>query len=91
MLQINNRSGTKVIDLIPGQYRDGDVIVGKHIPISAAAIPAFLTRFERAYNPNDYLRLVRLLLLLLPITVCSGYILFMMVTVESVAYFPTAT
>ncbi len=52
MLQITNKPGTKVIDLIPGQYRSGDVIVGKHIPISAAAIPAFLARFERAYNPS---------------------------------------
>lgn len=51
MLQITNKSGDKVIDLIPGQYRSGDVIVGKHIPISAAAIPTFLARFERVYNP----------------------------------------
>lgn len=51
MLTINNKSGTKVIEFIPGQYRGGDVIVGKHIPISAAAIPAFLTRFEQAYSP----------------------------------------
>lgn len=52
MLTINNKSGTKVIEFIPGQYRGGDVIVGKHIPISAAAIPAFLTRFEQAYSPT---------------------------------------
>jgi Fic family protein len=51
MLQITNKSGAKIIDLIPGQYRSGDVIVGKHIPISAADIPAFLARFERAYSP----------------------------------------
>ena len=51
MLQITNKSGDKVLDLVPGQYRSGDVIVGKHIPISAAAIPTFLARFERVYNP----------------------------------------
>ncbi|MEL6578657.1 MAG: Fic family protein [Cyanobacteria bacterium J06621_12] len=52
MLQITNKSGDKVIDLVPGEYRSGEVIVGKHIPISAAAIPAFLARFERVYNPE---------------------------------------
>ncbi|MFM2312314.1 MAG: hypothetical protein RLZZ04_1590 [Cyanobacteriota bacterium] len=51
MLTINNKPGTKIIEIIPGQYRSRDVIVGKHIPISAAAIPAFLDRFERAYSP----------------------------------------
>ena len=36
MLQITNKSETRIIDLIPGQYRSGDVIVGKHILIAAA-------------------------------------------------------
>ena len=35
----------------PGQLRDGEVSVGKHIPPAAAALPEFLTRFERAYSP----------------------------------------
>jgi Fic family protein len=51
MLKIENKAKTQTIDLIPGKYRDGDVIVGKHIPISAAAVPAFLTRFSNFYNP----------------------------------------
>ena len=61
MLQINNKSGTKVIDLVPGKYRTGDVIIGKHIPISAAAIPTFLARFERAYNPVKLSKINRII------------------------------
>ncbi|MEM9272203.1 MAG: Fic family protein [Cyanobacteria bacterium P01_F01_bin.143] len=52
MLKIRNKEATRIIDLVPGQYRDGDVIVGKHIPISASAIPSFLARFQQAYNPK---------------------------------------
>lgn len=52
MLKIRNKEATRIIDLVPGQYRDGDVIVGKHIPISASAIPSFFTRFQQAYNPK---------------------------------------
>ncbi len=51
MLEIKNKEETRVINLVPGQYRDGDVIVGKHIPISAAAIPSFLARFRQVYDP----------------------------------------
>ena len=51
MLKIENQAKTQTIDLIPGKYRDGNVIVGKHIPISAAAIPAFLARFKQGYDP----------------------------------------
>lgn len=39
------------IAIIPGQYRQHDVRVGRHTAISAGAIPRFMTRFEQAYHP----------------------------------------
>lgn len=38
------------IKLIPGAFRARDVVVGRHIPISAPAIPRFLGRFEKVYS-----------------------------------------
>lgn len=34
----------------PGAFRERDVKVGRHIPISPGAIPRFLRRFEEAYS-----------------------------------------
>ena len=33
------------------ELRDGGVQVGRHLPPSADSVPAFLARFEEAYNP----------------------------------------
>lgn len=33
----------------PGEFRDRDVKVGRHIPVSPGAVPRFLQRFETAY------------------------------------------
>jgi Fic family protein len=52
MLKIENRDKTKVINLMPGAYRDGNVIIAKHIPISAEAIPYFVKRFAQKYDPT---------------------------------------
>ena len=37
------------IRVIPGELRRRDVAVGRHIPISAPAVPRFLKRYEEAY------------------------------------------
>ncbi|MGB8681998.1 MAG: Fic family protein [Candidatus Binatus sp.] len=36
--------------VIPGKLRHRDVAVGRHVPISAPAVPRFLKRFEEAYS-----------------------------------------
>src|SRR6202034_2810529 len=36
--------------VIPGELRQRDVAVGNHIPISSAAVPRFLRRFEEVYG-----------------------------------------
>jgi Fic family protein len=41
-------SGKKV-RVSPGEWRELNVLVGRHVPISAAAIPRFMKRWEDAY------------------------------------------
>ena len=38
------------IKVIPGKLRHRDVAVGRHVPISAPAVPLFLKRFEEVYS-----------------------------------------
>jgi Fic family protein len=38
------------IKVIPGNLRHRDVAVGRHVPISAPAVPRFLKRFEEVYS-----------------------------------------
>nr|WP_197421072.1 Fic family protein [Kordiimonas lipolytica] len=38
------------IEVVPGQIRDRDVEVGRHIPISPGALPRFMKRFEASYE-----------------------------------------
>jgi hypothetical protein len=43
--------GTKEkIEVVPGELRDRDVHVGRHMPVSAPAMPRFLKRFEEVYS-----------------------------------------
>jgi Fic family protein len=37
-------------EVIPGAFRDRDVRVGRHIPISPPAIPRFMQRYSEAYD-----------------------------------------
>jgi Fic family protein len=36
--------------VVPGALRQRDVVVGRHVPISAGAVPRFLKRFEEIYG-----------------------------------------
>jgi len=38
------------VRVIPGEFRDRDVQVGRHVAISAGAVPRFLERFEEVYG-----------------------------------------
>ena len=40
-------------EVIPGEYRGGDVQVGQHIPVSSESIGRFMRRFSEAYNPQS--------------------------------------
>lgn len=41
----------RTVRVVPGEFRRDDVKVGQHIPVSAGAVPRFLTRFEEIYTP----------------------------------------
>ena len=38
------------IEVVPGELRHRDVAVGRHIPVSAPAVPRFLKRYEEIYS-----------------------------------------
>ncbi|AUG55246.1 cell filamentation protein Fic [Thalassospira marina] len=40
----------ETVSVVPGAFRDRDVQVGRHIPVSSGAIPRFLERFSSAYS-----------------------------------------
>jgi Fic family protein len=50
LLWVEDPATKKKIKVIPGELRHRDVEVGRHVPISAPAIPRFLKRFEEVYG-----------------------------------------
>ncbi len=49
LLHVENPDTGERLKIVPGQLRQRDVKVGRHIPVSPGALPRFLERFERAY------------------------------------------
>lgn len=49
-LNIKKPDTKEMFKIIPGELRSSEVIVGRHIPISAKNIPQFLERFKTAYH-----------------------------------------
>jgi Fic family protein len=52
LLWVTNPDNNERIRVVPGALRTGSVQVGRHIPLSSASLPHFLTRFEEAYDPH---------------------------------------
>jgi Fic family protein len=50
LLWVEHPGTDEKIEVVPGEYRDLDVEVGRHIPVSAPAVPRFLKRFEEVYS-----------------------------------------
>jgi len=50
LLWAEEPEGGEPVLVSPGQWRTRDVIVGRHVAISAGAIPRFVERFEAAYR-----------------------------------------
>jgi Fic family protein len=59
MLSLSNTEGTRQIQIVPGEWRTGDVVVGQHIPISAPAIESFINRFAAGYRLERLSRIDR--------------------------------
>lgn len=50
LLTVTNPDTGEAIQMVPGDLRHRDVMVGRHIAISPGSIPRFLERFEQAYG-----------------------------------------
>jgi Fic family protein len=50
LLWVDNPATKEKIQIIPGELRQRDVAVGRHIPVSAPAVPRFLKRYEEIYS-----------------------------------------
>jgi Fic family protein len=50
LLWVEDPTTKERLKVIPGELRQRDVAVGHHIPISPAAVPRFLRRFEDVYG-----------------------------------------
>jgi len=50
LLWVEDPDSGERVDIIPGALRERDVKVGRHIPVSPAALPRFLERFEQVYS-----------------------------------------
>ena len=50
LLWAQNPENGERTEIVPGELRQRDVKVGRHIPISPGALPRFMERFEDAYT-----------------------------------------
>lgn len=50
LLWVEDPATKERFTVIPGELRHRDVAVGAHVPISAPAVPRFLSRFEEEYS-----------------------------------------
>jgi Fic family protein len=51
LLWVEDPASKTRVRIRPGELRDGEVEVGRHLPPEAAALPRFMERFEEAYSP----------------------------------------
>ena len=49
LLWVEDPATRQKLRVVPGEPRQRDVVVGRHIPISALAVPRFLKRYEEVY------------------------------------------
>jgi Fic family protein len=50
LLWVDDPKGGDPVRVVPGQWRDRDVAVDRHVPISTGAIPRFMERFAARYS-----------------------------------------
>lgn len=50
LLRVENPDTQERLRVIPGELRQRDVRVGRHVPVSPGALPRFMQRFEDAYS-----------------------------------------
>src|SRR5262249_4626512 len=50
LLWVEDPQTKKRLRVLPGEFRQNDVRVGRHVPISPLAVPRFMNRFEEVYT-----------------------------------------
>jgi Fic family protein len=50
LLWVEDPATQEKIEVVPGELRRRDVRVGRHVPVSAPALPRFLRRYEEVYS-----------------------------------------
>lgn len=50
LLWVEDPETKEKIEVVPGELRHRDVAIGRHIPVSAPAVPRFLKRYEEVYS-----------------------------------------
>lgn len=53
LLWVENADSQEKIRVVPGQFRDGEVSVGRHVPPHHEQLDAFLKRFDDAYSAGN--------------------------------------
>jgi Fic family protein len=53
LLNVEDPESQRTLRFEPGVLREGEVIVGRHLPPAAADLPQFLSRFEQVYDPRN--------------------------------------
>lgn len=61
LLTLENPDTGEIIQLVPGEYRQGEVIVGVHEPIEFNQVETFLSRFDEVYSNPSLSKLVKIL------------------------------
>ncbi len=51
LLYVEDPVTKEKLPIIPGEYRQHEVTVGRHIPVSPGAIPGFMQHFSKGYDP----------------------------------------
>ena len=50
MTWLEDQATNRIIRIQPGEFRDGEVAVGRHLPPAASALQAFMEKFENSYQ-----------------------------------------
>lgn len=53
MLIVYNPETKEQLNVVPGQFRTGNVIIGQHIPVDPTLIPTFMNTFHQRYSPQN--------------------------------------
>ena len=61
LLVVKHPKTGRTAEVRPGEWREGEVEVGRHLPPPAADVPRFLERIEEAYSPGRLLPTRRLI------------------------------